>query len=226
MEFEFIEISNKDEDNKKHLNSTAQEEEINEKEFDFPLFSMGVTNSPSTHSQANNVSQGKDRSNLIKISLRDELDVFDEQIKDFNKRPSSYYLAGHRSALEKSQFEASCIDADYIIEHSKELYSTGFSISDKAKRDIDLNEFNSKIEKELVKEIKLKKRRPGKNQRMARKTGAKNELERELKIKEIKKMIKKKFHKRGGKKNKKKKTINPLADAGINQQQIPKFSSG
>lgn len=149
---------------------------------------------------------------LMKVSLRDLPVEKLEQV-----RPESYYFSRNTSD-ELLRFAASAVNPDLILEDSKLGPNQGW---EKFRgKHMDVSKHNKEVERILLREKILRKRRPGKKQRLARKLGAERELEREMKDKEIKKMLKKKFHRRGGKKNKKT-SINPLKNAGA----IPKFTA-
>lgn len=140
-----------------------------------------------------------------------EADVEDEEEGDVypfiyvkQERPESYYF-GRYTDEEKKQFQDAAIDLNTLQKNSypRTLYG---------KKDhtvLDLTRHNSQIEAELLRSKKLKRRRPGKKQRLAHKMGKQHEQERA----DLKQNLKKRFRKRGGKKNKKPK-LNPLANAG------------
>ncbi|AET38791.1 uncharacterized protein Ecym_3299 [Eremothecium cymbalariae DBVPG len=201
LEFEFVEVEccNASE---KCLDSSIQDE------FDFPLFSCSAVEWSAT--QLNNscnagtsvqITNGHEpesptQTRLSKVSLREEES---EVIK--NERPMSYYIAEY-TTKQKKRLQLVAIEYDLIM---KEAAKDRDNISSKYRgKFVDLVDHNAKVEAELLRQLKLKRRRPSKRQRMAKRLGKLRESERQNKVDEIKKMIKKKFHKRGGKKNKKK----------------------
>lgn len=167
-------------------------------EFEFPLFSSGPRHAQSEDS---NSPQGP----LIKVSLREPSpDVF------ITERPRDYYFVQY-CEKDHEQFKKSAIDYSLVIRDAKSEANVRWpqfcgSV-------LSVKEHNDQLERIARREKHRMKRRPGKNQRLARKAGAQNEKERVEKAKEIKKLIKKKFHKRGGKKNRKPIENNPLRDA-------------
>lgn len=167
-------------------------------EFDFPLFSFGVEDKTEA---AVNVSEEQppedgNGAKLMRVSLREP--VYETLNQE---RPKSYYFASY-SQDDRSRFAQSALDYETILRDG----SLGPNQGWKRFRGtvIDVKQYNERVEKSLEREKRLKKRKPGKKQRLARKLGQQHEIEREQKSKEIKKLLKKKFHKRGGKKNKKK----------------------
>lgn len=180
------------------------------------MFSFGATSEPADHSadssekqDNNDDSRGRAEVRLMKISLREpspEIIIQD--------RPKSYYFSEY-SERDKENFISSAIKYDDIFKDKDLIVSK----PSKKAQIIDLNEYNAQAEKQLQRERLLRKRRPCKKQRLARKMGQEMVKEREALAKKLKKEMKKKFHQRGGKKNKKKPTMNPLANAGA----TPKF---
>ncbi|CCF59760.1 hypothetical protein KAFR_0H03500 [Kazachstania africana CBS 2517] len=145
-------------------------------------------------------------SDLTKIDLN-TLDEKEEEIVIENKRPDSYYFSNW-STHEKLDFAKVAVSYDDVIGQGVMGRYARYN-----ERLIDLHEYNGRIDNVLKRDSKLRKRKPGKNQRMARKLAIERQKERdEMEIK-IRRQQKKKFHKRGGKKNKKK-PFNPLANAG------------
>lgn len=141
---------------------------------------------------------------LTKVDLSEP----QEEVYELPSRPDDYYFAKY-SEEEKLKFKYSALSFDQIV--------TTVSAFDAHKnRILDLNRHNDKIDKERVREKILKKRRPGKKQRLQWKVAKENIKKREEQDKIVRRLIKKKHHKRGGKKNKKKPVLNPLANAGAN----------
>lgn len=175
----------------------AQEAE----EFDFPLFSFGLDDNKSDKTEGANESKNpseKDSNGgrLMRVSLREPSYEIPAQ-----KRPESYYFS-HYTETDRLKFAASALDYDIILRDISLGPVQGWSKFRGAV--LDVTEHNKRVELALQREKRLKKRKPGQKQRLAKKQAIQREKEREEKAKEIKKMIKKKFHKRGGKKNKKK----------------------
>lgn len=152
------------------------------------------------------IEENKRLSDVMEADIEDEEE--EGEIYPFKyvkqDRPESYYF-GRYTEEEKKQFQDSAIDLTTLQNNSypRTLYG---------KKDhtvLDLNRHNSQIEAEMLRSKKLKRRRPGKKQRLAHKMGKQHEQERA----DLKQNLKKRFRKRGGKKNKKPK-LNPLANAG------------
>lgn len=135
--------------------------------------------------------------NLMKVDLTEP--VY-EEVKI--ERPKSYYFASYTDS-EQQRFEKSAITYEEVI---RMAYIPYRRFNEKI---IDMNKYNDEIDQIKARELKLKKKKPGKNQRMARKLAKESLMKRE----EQRQSLKKIFRKRGGKKNKKKK-LNPLANAG------------
>ncbi|AQZ15765.1 YNL050C [Zygosaccharomyces parabailii] len=156
-------------------------------EYEFPLFSFGPRNA---QTEGSNSSQGP----LIRVSLREPSpDILTQ------KRPRDYYFREY-SEKDHEQFKKSAIDYSQLLRDAKSGANVGWPQFRGSV--LSVKEHNDRLEGMALRERHRMKRRPGKNQRLARKAGAQNEKERAEKAKEIKKLIKKKFHKRGGKKNK------------------------
>lgn len=184
----------------------ADDNQAKEDEFDFPLFSFGmaskVPDDPQNEDASNDNDEPRGRDSttkLMKVTLRSPSP---EVIN--NQRPRTYYFAEY-SAQELMRFQSAAIQYDQIITEASKDAACSRSLH--RRRIFDLKYHNDKIEAEIQRALKNKKRRPGKKQRLARKQGTIRNAEREAQAKEIKKMIKKKFHKRGGKKNKKKDSV-------------------
>ncbi|SCU86671.1 LAFA_0E02322g1_1 [Lachancea sp. 'fantastica'] len=199
--FEFVTVNQTGEVNGKEAgDGPANEEE----EFDFPLFSFGgsidVSNADSlpnneAEEQEQGQSRGRNTRRLIKVSLREESPDFVKQ-----ERPRSYYFADY-SQDDIKKFESSAINYQVAVrEHT--LLATVSAIG-RGRHSLNLDEHNKRIESDRLRELKIRRRRPGKKQREARKQGAERVKQRLENAKEIKKLVKKKFHKRGGKKNQK-----------------------
>ncbi|AMD21519.1 HFL337Wp [Eremothecium sinecaudum] len=208
IDFQLVEVNSDKVEGEK-----VEDIENAEQEFEFPLFSFGHSEfgSNEDNAGANNGGNGGDINDrkLIKISLREP-----EPEQTINERPKSYYVAEY-TVEQKNQFKTAALEYGFIIEESLKDMRVSSAYSSKYRgKLLDLSVYNRKIEEEKQREERLKKRRPGKKQRLARKMGKQHEEERAHRASEIKKMIKKRFHKRGGKKNKKK------GSAGVEK---PKF---
>ena len=119
------------------------------------------------------------------------------------ERPMSYYMAEY-TETQLQQFKDAAITYETLQEMGKTPYRRYHE------QILDVKEHNDKIDVEKKLDNRHKKRRPGKNQRLARKQAKVNVQQRD----ELKKALKKKVRRRGGKKNKKKAKMNPLANAG------------
>ncbi|CUS23998.1 LAQU0S13e01002g1_1 [Lachancea quebecensis] len=167
-------------------------------EFEFPLFSFGVMEDSVGHnSEKDDVkeSRGRTSTRLMKVSLRESSPDFVKQ-----ERPRSFYFAEY-SAEQVENFEIAAIKPENVLQERAAGPYLGWPQF--RGRLWDLDSYNAKIERERLRELRIKRRRPGKKQRLARKAGSERVKGRLEKAKEIKKLAKKKFHKRGGKKNKK-----------------------
>ncbi|CAR27604.1 hypothetical protein ZYGR_0N00860 [Zygosaccharomyces rouxii] len=203
--FEIVEVDvKKDQDPNDKTESQLQEE------FDFPLFSFGNTNESAAGDDEVQEDRGRSEVPLMRISLREP-----SPDRIVQERPRSYYFAEYTQD-DHAKFQQSAIGFDDILKESQLGAHKGWPQF--RGRVLDVSENNARIEQLNIRERHCKRRRPGKQQRLARRQGATNVKQREEKEKEIKKMIKKKFHKRGGKKNKKPE-FNPLKDAAAK----PKF---
>ncbi|QID87725.1 hypothetical protein GRS66_010408 [Saccharomyces pastorianus] len=201
-------------DSKANDEDVNDEIEDNQDEFDFPLFSFGVVEAP-----RNAVGKGKSTENeahtgvnLMKVSLKEpEEEMIDQE------RPKEYYFANY-SEVQRQQFLQSAIDYDTIIQENAKIQEDDLRVLHKWSycqgKIMNLHEHNLEIASQQQRDLKIKKRRPGQKQRVAKKLALERTKERDAKAREIKKLLKKKFHKRGGKKNKKKATLNPLVNAG------------
>lgn len=198
-DLELVEVNVKDES---HSENAVEEEKD---EFEFPLFSSSVVdNSEKTAVEGNGLNDKAEASStrrLMKVSLREPT------YEQYNQeRPATYYFAKY-SDEDRQRFAKSAVDYDTIMKEVKLGPYKGWSRFRGAI--VDLKEYNNSIESSILRESKLRKRKPGKKQRLAKKMGIQRENERQERAKEIKKMIKKKFHKRGGRKNKKKADSKP-----------------
>ena len=176
-------------------NNDTQNTERGDFEF-FPLFADdGLTKvTIETNERVNDISK------IEELHGRNESPV--EYIN--RERGKDYYFSQYTDQQMK-EFEDAAIDIETLQKYSYPRTLHGR----KSRYILDVNEHNSSIDKELLRIKKLKRRRPGQKQRLARKLGKKHEQERlELKL-----LLKKRFRKRGGKKNRKHK-LNPLANAG------------
>ncbi|QLQ78971.1 hypothetical protein HG537_0B03180 [Torulaspora globosa] len=162
-------------------------------EFDFPLFSFGTEEKSTKITEVESANTG---AGLMKVSLREPIYETPKQ-----ERPKSYYFSNFTEE-ERSRYAKSALDYDTILREASLGPYRGWTRF--RGRVLDVKQHNDRIEQLLQREERLKKRRPGQKQRLARRMAQQREKERIEKAKEIKKMIKKKFHKRGGKKNKKK----------------------
>ncbi|CAG97956.1 uncharacterized protein KLLA0_F03707g [Kluyveromyces lactis] len=211
LDLEFVDVQTQQEDNIKSDRNDESDVNNSAEEFEFPLFSFGTITDSTT--PANDVGEsvqtdenrGRKATALIKVSLR-------EPSPDSAPigRARTYYCAEY-SEQDRHNFSAAAVSADVILKYA-ELgpYPGWLQFRGKV---IDVDEHNRKVHTEQVRIRHLRRKRPGKRQRMARLHGKEREDLRKQRDSEIKKLLKKKFHKRGGKKNKKKAT-NPLADAG------------
>lgn len=167
----------------------------------FPLFSSGELTKVT-------IEENEKVSDVMEEEIKKQEDQLAEQEIQWEyvkrERTEDYYFARY-STLEKEQFKQSAIEIDTLLNNS--YPRTLFGKKDHSVLDIDVH--NKNIDEELLRSQRIKKRRPGKKQRLARKLGKQHEEERT----ELKKNLKKRFRKRGGKKNKKPK-LNPLANAG------------
>lgn len=187
-EFEFVEVNNVSQEEK---NDSIEREDIvgqPEEEEAFEFFPLFATEE------------------LTKVNL-EEPEV--EEIEIIRERPKDYYFASYTKS-QKEQFKDAGITYDQVIQLGQSPYKRYKETK------LDLWEHNAKINKELNKERILKKRKPGKNQRLARKQAKLHIQQRE----DQRKDLKKKFRRRGGKKNKKKEKLNPLLHAGAVDQPV------
>lgn len=165
-------------------------------EFDFPLFSFGAEEKSTKTTEAEAGDSANGGAGLMKVSLGEPISEIPKQ-----ERPRSYYFSSC-TEQERSRYAESALDYETVL---RDAYLGPYRGWARFRgRVLDVRQHNDRIELALQREKRLKKRRPGQKQRLARRLGQQREKEREEKAKEIKKMIKKKFHKRGGKKNKKK----------------------
>ncbi|CCE62475.1 hypothetical protein TPHA_0C03220 [Tetrapisispora phaffii CBS 4417] len=211
--FEIVEvdnINNKEDSNKGDSNNENDDEENNQvhDEFDFPLFSFGasfpISNVDQVETNSEDIAgRGGSEVKLMKISLREP----SPEITN-TERPDSYYFATYTED-DKRNFEKSAIEFDAIFEDK----AININRPGKKHKIIVLEDYNKKINELNERANILRKRRPGKKQRVAKKLAKEKIKEREQLLKTLKKEKKKMFNKRGGKKNKKKETLNPLKDA-------------
>ncbi|SMN22228.1 similar to Saccharomyces cerevisiae YNL050C Putative protein of unknown function [Maudiozyma saulgeensis] len=180
-ELEFVEVSNVGDPSINDMDNNKVEDE-QEANDGFEFFPLFATEE------------------LTKVDLTEQVD---DLVPIIQKRRESYYFASYND-LQTKEFEKAGITYDQLIEMSRTPY--------KRYRDsiLNINTYNATIEEQNIKEKKAKKRKPGKNQRMARKQAKLNIAKRD----DLRKQLKKKFRKRGGKKNKKKEKMNPLLHAG------------
>ncbi|CEP63118.1 uncharacterized protein LALA0_S07e02784g [Lachancea lanzarotensis] len=195
--FEFVTVDQTSETQGKDIGEGAM---VEEEVFDFPLFSFGgnmdIINDrdPSDDLSENQErSRGRNPTRLIKVSLREESPDLVQQ-----ERPRSYYFADF-SQDDIKRFRISAIDYEVAIQDH--TLPTSESATVDKRFPINLDQHNKKIEAERLRELKVRRRRPGKKQREARKQGAERLKQRLQSAKDVKKLVKKKFHKRGGKKN-------------------------
>lgn len=179
-------------------------ESQSQEEFDFPLFSFGNANESTAGDVEVKEDRGRSEAPLMRISLREP-----SPDRVVQERPRSYYFAEFTQD-DHAKFQQSAIGFETILKDSQADDRRGWPQF--KGRVLNVSKHNAHIEQLNIRERHCKRRRPGKQQRLARRQGTANEKRREEKDKEIKKMIKKKFHKRGGKKNKKPE-FNPLKDA-------------
>lgn len=203
VELEIVEV------NSKCLSPNQKKSDQHADEYEFPLFSFNAT-SDIYETDAKKIGNltgdgGSGSVKLMKISLREpSSEVYNQE------RPKEYYFSKY-SEGDHQRFASSVIDHNTVV---KEAHLGPYKGWPRYRGTIlNLAEFNNMIDSQHLREMKLKKRRPGQKQRRARKLGAEHQREREEKAKEIRKMLKKRFHKRGGKKNKKKPVANPLNNA-------------
>lgn len=166
-------------------------------EFDFPLFSFDAADQVDGLKDGSN-DEGKSTGagRLMRVSIREGMDKIPEQ-----KRPEEYYFARYTED-DHQRFSKSAIDYGTAVKDALSGPYRGWARWRGGVTDLDA--YNNKIESSLARQKALRKRRPGKKQRLAKTAGRKREEDRQEQAKEIRKMIKKRFHKRGGKKNKKK----------------------
>ncbi|QLL31457.1 hypothetical protein HG536_0B03200 [Torulaspora globosa] len=132
----------------------------------------------------------------MKVSLREPIYETAKQ-----ERPRSYYFSS-LTEEERSRYAESALDYESVLRDASLGPYRGWARFRGRVLDVQLH--NDRIELSSQQDKRLKRRRPGQKQRLARRMAQQREKERDEKAKEIKKMIKRKFHKRGGKKNKKK----------------------
>ncbi|CAB4252817.1 uncharacterized protein KABA2_02S05170 [Maudiozyma barnettii] len=188
-EFEYVEVNNvEDSSNNDGSYPGAEQDQTADDRFEF--FPLFTTEG------------------LTKVDLNEHVADLEPVIQE---RPRSYYYTSYDD-IEKNRFEEAGITYDQLLEMSRTPYNRY------KEHVLDINKHNSTIEKQHLKEKKAKKRKPGKNQRLARNQAKLNIEKRE----ELRKQLKKKFRKRGGKKNKKKEKLNPLLHAGATSTEIIK----
>ncbi|KAH7586720.1 Fungal protein of unknown function (DUF2011) [Nakaseomyces glabratus] len=179
-DFDIVQVEQQEEANNKGAEDNGNDPE----EYAFPLFSFGAGEEAT-----------KEDKPLMKVSLK----VEEEEL--VQERPKSYYYQ-HLSEECKDALSSSALTYDDIFtEKNMRPYQGWKKFRGKV---IDVADYNRIVDANKKMEIKNKKRRPGKKQRIAKALGSKRVKEREEKDKELKKQRKKMFHKRGGKKNKKK----------------------
>jgi hypothetical protein len=183
-------------------------------EFDFPLFSFGVTTEEKAKKESKEEERGRtmEKSTLIKVSLRSPSPQYVRQ-----ERPKSYYFAEY-TEQEKAQFSQTAVDADDIMQSSQ------FMVNNPHDKIMDVVKFNVRVERDLH-SLKKKSTRPGKKARLARlasKRGIKKrkEFQQRLDQEKHRKLMKKINHKRGGKKHKKK---NQKKEGQPAQTEKPKY---
>ncbi|EDO16716.1 hypothetical protein Kpol_1003p21 [Vanderwaltozyma polyspora DSM 70294] len=191
-----------------------KEEEEENDEFEFPLFSFGTTQDTTTEDKSETTDgvevengeeeRGRSKNKLMKISLREPSPEIINQ-----ERPKEYYFHIYDEE-EQEKYKSSAIDYDSIFVDKDFIVQKPGNKN----RVIDITKKNDQVEKELLREKMLKKRRPSKKQRVAKKLALERIKAREELAKQLKKEAKKKLGRRGGKKNKKKEKMNPLANAG------------
>ncbi|ODV96978.1 hypothetical protein PACTADRAFT_32479 [Pachysolen tannophilus NRRL Y-2460] len=171
-----------------------------EQEFEFPLFAtFGGEKEINNNNVITDEKRGRSESKLLKISLREP-----SVEKIVQTRPKQYYFSEY-SNTERKQFEAVAITGEEIKDQSLISFPDSHSW-----RVIDLNSYNDKIEKEILKAQRKKTaKRPGKKKRMniikcRERKAERSKIQKELEKKEKARLMKKMYHKRGGKKNKKK----------------------
>lgn len=122
------------------------------------------------------------------------------------ERPRSYYFAEYSDA-QLLEFKDAAVSYETLVQMGQTPYRRYHESV------MDLKQHNEVISAQNKLDNPKRKRRPGKNQRVARQMAKVRVQERD----ELKKALKKKVRKRGGKKNKKKAKMNPLANAGAVQ---------
>lgn len=189
IEFELVDVDITNTSRNSGCNSEDQNEE-----FEFPLFSLEDETSKQNSNNQDNKSQDVSRARLIKVSLKEHPLVIAK-----NERPKDYYFSSYSEERQR-EFDSVAVEYSDILKEA--LMTDKPNMNQFKGKLIDVGHYNRSIALETSRYLRMKRKRPGKNQRMARKIGQKHNKEREERIKEIKKMVKKKFHKRGGKKNK------------------------
>ncbi|KAK6463033.1 hypothetical protein DFJ63DRAFT_101541 [Scheffersomyces coipomensis] len=233
MDFEFVEVEQASEEEKVNVNEEetvddkADEVKEQDDEFEFPLFSFGsATTNKSIVKDETSVEdkksveeeRGRSKTKVMKISLREESL---ETVK--RERPQSYYFSNY-SQQEKEQFLQVAVTGEDIYAQLQLSIQTPIAEL-KPWRVINLNEYNEKIDQELLKQkIRSKHRREGKKKRITKIVCRERKLERVKLQKKIEKdqkakLKKKMFHKRGGKKNKK--STGPPSNTSTNSK--PKY---
>lgn len=203
-DFEIVDVVQDDSNTSKNDDAdTAATNNEEQEEFEyFPLFSMGTSDATATNEEdqvedkGSEDGRGRSETKLMKVSLREPSPEIINQ-----ERPKDYYFTQYTDE-DHANFAKSAVGYMTILKESQMGPYTNWKKF--RGRVIDLDKYNKEIDRSILREKILKKRRPGQKQRRAKKLAAERIQERELKAKEIKKMIKKQFHKRGGKKNKKK----------------------
>lgn len=210
IEFEIIDIDNAVEDTGARSSySTESPTESSKKpdtdndledEYDFPLFSTTKEETTLPNVEVDEDDRGRPTRAVMKVSLRD---ASPELVK--LERPQSYYFA-HYSLGEKKQFEEAAITLKVILRYSDNFRTF---VRHHPAKSLDLGLYNEKVEEELKREAKHKRKRPGKKKRMNKILCRQRNEERRrdesiARKKNDIKLMKKIFHKRGGKKHKKK----------------------
>ncbi|SCU91033.1 LAMI_0E04478g1_1 [Lachancea mirantina] len=186
LDLEFVEVPS---------DGAGNEIDNDDDEFEFPLFSAITSDNTKFANSYVDDDRGRCKERLMKVSLREPSPEVIVQ-----ERPRNFYFA-EVSNERRNEFIQSSVDYDQIIAQQK--ISTQDRWPQFKGKVLDVSAHNLKVDEEIRREMKVKKRRPGKKQRLAKKLGAQRESERQERARDIKKAIKKKFHKRGGRKNKK-----------------------
>lgn len=164
-------------------NTDSQVNTTKAEEFEFPLFSLSTLETAADHdvkASHGEESRGRSSNKLMTVSIREPSPDIVRQ-----ERPRSFYFAEYTSE-QVSNFQKSAIEYDTVLRESTQGPYRGWARY--RGRVLDVVSHNEKVSRERLREQKLKRRRPGKKQREARKAGAQRVTERLEKAKDIKKL--------------------------------------